>query len=95
MRFIGTKPITPREFILLELIAAGLRNVDIGRVTGTTEYVIKNYLLKLYDKIGMSSRLEAALWWQSRHPTQVPREVIPYDEWQAAKIKHQPTVEKP
>ncbi|HEU5450545.1 MAG TPA: LuxR C-terminal-related transcriptional regulator, partial [Terriglobales bacterium] len=44
------------------LIVQGYRNKDIAQQLGTTEQVIKNYLRNVYDKIGVSDRLELALF---------------------------------
>ena len=41
---------------------AGMRNKEIAYQIGTTEQVIKNYLRKVYDKLGVSDRLELALY---------------------------------
>jgi DNA-binding NarL/FixJ family response regulator len=40
-----------------------MRNKEIASQLGTTEQVIKNYLRKIYDKLGVSDRLELALYW--------------------------------
>ena len=39
-----------------------MRNREIAQEVGTTEQVIKNYLRKVYDKLGVSDRLELALY---------------------------------
>jgi len=39
-----------------------MRNKEIAYQVGTTEQVIKNYLRKIYDKLGVSDRLELALY---------------------------------
>jgi DNA-binding NarL/FixJ family response regulator len=44
------------------LVYEGLTNREIGVSIGTTEQVIKNYLRNVYDKIGVSDRLELALF---------------------------------
>lgn len=84
--------ITRREYAILELVAAGLKNLDIGRAMGMTENVVKNYMRGLYDKLGFWNRVEAALWWQSRNLPKVPRWRIPRHEWQRKEVKHQPAV---
>ncbi len=43
-------------------ITRGMRNKEIAYQIGTTEQVIKNYLRKVYDKLGVSDRLELALY---------------------------------
>jgi len=40
----------------------GCKNREIGMRLGTTEQVIKNYLRSIYDKTGVSDRLELALF---------------------------------
>ncbi len=39
-----------------------MKNKDIAAEIGTTEQVVKNYLRKVYDKLGVSDRLELALY---------------------------------
>jgi hypothetical protein len=43
-------------------VTQGLKNKDIAQEVGTTEQVVKNYLRKIYDKLGVSDRLELALY---------------------------------
>jgi len=47
------------------LIVQGYKNKEIASQLGTTEQVIKNYLRNVYDKIGVSDRLELALFYHS------------------------------
>jgi DNA-binding NarL/FixJ family response regulator len=54
--------LTPKELKIVALIVQGYRNKDIAQQLGTTEQVIKNYLRNVYDKIGVSDRLELALF---------------------------------
>ncbi len=54
--------LTPKEIKIVALIAQGYRNREIGTRLGTTEQVIKNYLRSIYDKTGVSDRLELALF---------------------------------
>ena len=44
------------------LIVQGCKNREIATRLKTTEQVIKNYLRNVYDKIGVSDRLELALF---------------------------------
>ena len=39
-----------------------MRNKEIAYQVGTTEQVVKNYLRKIYDKLGVADRLELALY---------------------------------
>ena len=54
--------LTPRELEIMSCITQGMRNKEIAYKLGTTEQVIKNYLRKVYDKLGVSDRLELALY---------------------------------
>lgn len=53
---------------VLELVAQGLNNRQMAIAMGTSEYIIKNNLRSLYDKLGVWNRLELALWYEAhRH----------------------------
>lgn len=54
--------LTPKELRIVALVVQGYKNKDIATELGTTEQVIKNYLRNVYDKIGVSDRLELALF---------------------------------
>src|SRR2546423_13246860 len=54
--------LTPKELRIVALIVQGFKNKEIAVQLGTTEQVIKNYLRNVYDKIGVSDRLELALF---------------------------------
>jgi DNA-binding NarL/FixJ family response regulator len=54
--------LSPKELSIISYVTQGLRNKEIAAEVGTTEQVIKNYLRKVYDKLGVSDRLELALY---------------------------------
>ena len=54
--------LSPKELAIIGCITQGKRNKEIAFQMGTTEQVIKNYLRKIYDKLGVSDRLELALY---------------------------------
>jgi DNA-binding NarL/FixJ family response regulator len=54
--------LTPKEMKIVGLIVQGFKNKEIANTLGTTEQVIKNYLRSVYDKTGVSDRLELALF---------------------------------
>jgi DNA-binding NarL/FixJ family response regulator len=54
--------LTAKELRIVALIVQGYKNKEIATQLGTTEQVIKNYLRNVYDKIGVSDRLELALF---------------------------------
>lgn len=54
--------LSPKELTIITCITRGMRNKEIAYQISTTEQVIKNYLRKIYDKLGVSDRLELALY---------------------------------
>jgi DNA-binding NarL/FixJ family response regulator len=61
----GPRPknqLSEKEMLIISCVAQGMRNKEIAQEVGTTEQVIKNYLRKIYDKLGVSDRLELALY---------------------------------
>ena len=54
--------LTPKEMQIVALIVQGCKNKHIAIQLGTKEQVIKNYLRSIYDKSGVSDRLELALF---------------------------------
>lgn len=51
-----------KEMLIISGVTQGLKNKDIAAQVGTTEQVVKNYLRKIYDKLGVADRLELALY---------------------------------
>jgi DNA-binding NarL/FixJ family response regulator len=51
-----------KEILIIGGVTQGLKNKDIAVQVGTTEQVVKNYLRKIYDKLGVADRLELALY---------------------------------
>lgn len=54
--------LTAKEVQVAILVWEGLTNRDIAARLGTTEQVVKNYLRNTFDKLGVWSRLELALY---------------------------------
>jgi DNA-binding NarL/FixJ family response regulator len=54
--------LSDKELAIIACITRGMRNKEIAFQIGTSEQVIKNYLRKIYDKLGVSDRLELALY---------------------------------
>jgi DNA-binding NarL/FixJ family response regulator len=59
------KRLTPKELRIVALVSQGGKNKVIAARLGTKEQVIKNHLRNIYDKMGVSDRLELALF--TRH----------------------------
>src|SRR6202045_1180725 len=61
----GSRPkvqLTPKEMLIVSCVTQGMKNKEIALRVGTTEQVVKNYLRKVYDKLGVADRLELALY---------------------------------
>ncbi|GAA5533273.1 response regulator transcription factor [Deinococcus aluminii] len=54
--------LTPKEVIVLQLIARGCSNRDIARDQGVTEATVKTHVSRLLGKLGLESRTQAALY---------------------------------
>ncbi len=54
--------LTPKESLIVSCVTQGMKNKEIALRVGTTEQVVKNYLRKVYDKLGVADRLELALF---------------------------------
>ncbi|HXM65992.1 MAG TPA: response regulator transcription factor [Candidatus Acidoferrum sp.] len=70
LRPSGSRPkvqLTPKETLIVSCVTQGMKNKEIAIRVGTTEQVVKNYLRKVYDKLGVADRLELALYCLSHH----------------------------
>ncbi len=66
----GSRPkvqLTPKETLIVSCVTQGMKNKEIAIRVGTTEQVVKNYLRKVYDKLGVADRLELALYCLNHH----------------------------
>jgi two-component system, NarL family, nitrate/nitrite response regulator NarL len=70
----GDKParnygLTKREMDILSTIVAGLSNKEIARRFALSEDTVKHHLTNIFDKVGVASRLELALFAINNHLT--------------------------
>ena len=54
--------LNPKENQISVLVWGGLTNREIGKIVGTSEQVIKNHLRSAFDKLGVWTRLELAMY---------------------------------
>jgi DNA-binding NarL/FixJ family response regulator len=54
--------LTPRERDIVTLVAEGLRNEEVGRRLGITEKTVRNHLTAVFQKLGVSGRLELVVF---------------------------------
>jgi two-component system nitrate/nitrite response regulator NarL len=58
MSATGVKLLTNREAEVAALVAEGLKNREISERLRLSAHTVKNYLYRIYDKLGISSRVE-------------------------------------
>jgi DNA-binding NarL/FixJ family response regulator len=59
---MGDLLLSQREEQVLQLLADGLSNRDIAKTLKLSEHTVKNHLFHIFDKLGVSNRMEAALY---------------------------------
>jgi DNA-binding NarL/FixJ family response regulator len=58
---LSVPALTPREIAVLELVAKGLSNREIGAALSTSAGTVKTHLERVYAKLGVGDRTAAAL----------------------------------
>jgi DNA-binding NarL/FixJ family response regulator len=58
----GIELLTNRELQVVKLLAEGSSNREMAQRLGLSEHTVKNYVLSIFDKLGVSSRLEVVLY---------------------------------
>jgi DNA-binding NarL/FixJ family response regulator len=54
--------LTPREMEIVTLVVAGYSNPDIAQRCSISEQTVKHHVSNIFDKLGVSNRLELALF---------------------------------
>jgi DNA-binding NarL/FixJ family response regulator len=89
-RFLGANHsalLSKREQEVVRCVAGGMTNREIAQCLKLTEHTVKNYLFRIFDKLGVSSRVELALYALSAGPS--TREV----EAEPTPVSARPSVE--
>jgi DNA-binding CsgD family transcriptional regulator len=58
----GLRLLTRREDDVVRLLAEGMQNREIANELKLSEHTIRNYLFHIFDKLGVSSCIELALY---------------------------------
>ncbi len=69
----GKALLTGREQDIVFLVAEGLRNREIAEQLKLSEHTIRNYLFRVFEKLGISSRSELILYSVGQHRRAAPR----------------------
>lgn len=62
--------LTPRELEIVALVVAGYSNPDIAQRCSISEQTVKHHISNIFDKLGVSNRLELALFAVSHRLTE-------------------------
>jgi DNA-binding NarL/FixJ family response regulator len=58
----GEKLLTSREEQVVALVADGLSNRHVAAELGLSEHTVKKYLFRIFEKLGISNRVELVLY---------------------------------
>src|SRR5271154_5936153 len=58
----GLNLLSKREEEVMRLVAEGLGNREISELLALSEHTVKNYLFHIFDKLGISNRVELVLY---------------------------------
>ena len=70
---LPVETLTPREIDVIVAVADGATNRVIAEQLGLSDQTVKNHLSHIYDKVGVSSRLELAIYAIHHKLTERPR----------------------
>ena len=65
----GLRLLTKREEDVVRLVAEGMRNLEIAQQLNVNEHTVRNYLFRIFEKLGVSSRVELVLYAFSKQMT--------------------------
>jgi DNA-binding NarL/FixJ family response regulator len=71
----GDKLLTSREEQVVALVADGLSNRNVATELGLSEHTVKKYLFRIFEKLGISNRVELVLY-AVHHGSSQPAEWI-------------------
>lgn len=58
--------LTRRQASVVDLLSRGKSNKQIARDLGVTEGTVKAHLAVIFEKLGLYTRVEVAVWWVLR-----------------------------
>ena len=76
----GQVMLTPREEQTVNLVTEGLNNREIARKLNLKQNTVKKSLLRIYDKLGISNRVELVLYALSHCHARVSTSIMPEGE---------------
>jgi DNA-binding NarL/FixJ family response regulator len=71
----GIALLSNREQDVVRWLVEGFTNREIGRQLKISENTVKNYLFRIFDKLGVSSRTEVAIYAASQRASNNPPDI--------------------
>ena len=62
----GSVPLTERETEVIALVADGLTNREIAQELGLSTHTVRNYLFRIFNKVGVSNRVLLVTYYNNR-----------------------------
>lgn len=81
---MGDAILSKREEQVLHLLADGLSNRELAKELSLSEHTVKNHLFRIFDKLGVSSRIEAVLYAVSQRDQRIAGRMRPEPKDQMA-----------
>lgn len=63
---LGAMLLSRREEEVLQLLSEGMSNRELAKLLKLSEHTVKNHLFRIFDKLGVSNRMEAVLYAMSQ-----------------------------
>lgn len=61
--FTEARPLTKRELEVVEWIAAGKRNAEIGKILGCSSRTVQKHVQHILEKLHLETRIAVCIWW--------------------------------
>lgn len=97
---LGDSILSKREEQVLHFLADGLSNRELAAALKLSEHTVKNHLFRIFDKLGVSNRMEAVLYAisqrEQRNAPHAPRAqaaLLPVDR--TARLMHRTDLDAP
>lgn len=66
---VGIPLLTPRQEQIVRMVVEGLPNSEISAALHVSAHTVRNHLFRIYEKLGVSNRVELVLYALSRKPS--------------------------
>jgi len=60
---VESRPLTKREVEVVEWIAAGKRNAEIGKILGCSSRTVQKHVQHILEKLHLETRIAVCIWW--------------------------------